>query len=73
MDLSDCAKDLFVEATQASKPCPSTGSSTATAIKSQSSSSLELRSFRAEMRAVLAGLDEGEFTDDPKWRTAEFR
>jgi len=46
-------------------PCPSTGSATATTIKSQSSSSLELRSFRAGMRAVLAGLDEGEFTDDP--------
>ena len=40
--------------------------------KSQSSSSLELRSFRAGMRAVLAGLDEGEFTDDPKWRTTEW-
>jgi hypothetical protein len=21
---------------------------------------------------VLAGLDEGEFTDDPKWRTTEW-
>jgi len=51
---------------------PSTGSATATTIKSQSSSSLELRSFRAGMRAVLAGLDEGEFTDDPKWRTTEW-
>src|SRR5262249_1409110 len=30
MDLSDCAKDLFVEATQARKPCSSTGSSIAT-------------------------------------------
>src|SRR5215472_4260835 len=29
-----CAKDLFVEATRASKPCHSTGSSTATTIKS---------------------------------------
>src|SRR5215813_520530 len=45
MDLSDYAKDLFVEATQASKPCPSSGSATATTIKSPSSSSLELRSF----------------------------
>src|SRR5215471_13540102 len=33
-DLFICAKDLFVEATQASKPCHSTGSSTATTIKS---------------------------------------
>ena len=50
----------------------STGCAIATTIKSLSSSSLELRSFRAGMRAVLAGLDEGEFTDDPKWRTTEW-
>ena len=24
------------------------------------------------MRAVLAGLDEGEFTDETKWRTTEW-
>src|SRR5262249_26282705 len=33
------------------KPCPSTGSATATTIKSQSSSSLELRSFMLAVRA----------------------
>jgi hypothetical protein len=26
----------------------------------------------ARLRASLDGLDEGEFTDDPKWRTAEW-
>ena len=61
MDLSYCAKHLFVEATQASKLCPSTGSATATTIKSRSSSSLALPSFI--MQATLAGLDEGTFTE----------
>src|SRR5215813_4200398 len=58
-----CAKDLFVEATQASKPCHSTGSSTATTITSPSSSNLATSPIHARMRASLDELDEG---DSPK-------
>jgi hypothetical protein len=49
--------------TKARSLCLSTGSFTATTIKSQSSSSLGLHPFHARMRAALANLDEGEFTE----------
>src|SRR5262249_31747973 len=62
-DLFICAKDLFVEATQASKPCHSTGSSTATTIKSQSSSSQPIPSSTQGYELHLNGLDQGEFTE----------
>ena len=28
--------------------------------------------IHARMRSAIDGLDEGEFTDDPKWRTTEW-
>jgi hypothetical protein len=43
--------------------CPSTGSAIVTTITSQSSSSLDLSVIHARMRAALAGLDEGTFTE----------
>jgi hypothetical protein len=52
--------------------CPSTGSVTATTIKSRSSSSPELRSFMPGSGPASPGLDEGTFTEghelDRKWQ-----
>jgi hypothetical protein len=54
---------------------PSTGSVTATKIKSQSLASLGASLVHARMRAALVELDEGEFTEghelDRKWRVSK--
>ena len=55
-----------------SSACHSTGSATATTIKSQSSSSLPIPLFMQGYGLRLDGLDEGEFTEghelDRRWR-----
>jgi hypothetical protein len=58
------ALDLFGIANPS--PCPSTSSFTATTIKSQSSSNLELRPFMLGYELRLMGLDQGEFTEGPR-------
>jgi len=35
--------------------------------------SVVIQPAHSACQATLDGLDQGEFTDDPKWRTAEFR